>query len=256
MQVVVIRAIKILATQKKLLVIREVRHASPVWPVFWYAIYPIPGEGAHVNAAPYEVQFQEADIESIDFFSFSDECYGGNTMLDAITPANRASLAHDISIWAVNSSTKASDKLPSVILRRLKPVAQPNQEATEQHQEMINPEHSLDSLRLRFPGDRPVAISGGARRGIWFLPPRGSKHAPGSLRVGEIVRYMATDMDPSQNSEEDLERELVTIKLPEPLLKGLNSGMAAHAFDESIGRLVVATQDDELVHILDFSDHV
>jgi len=74
--------------------------------------------------------------------------------------------------------------------------------------------------------------------------------------VGEIVRYLATEMDLVENENETLQKELVSVKLPAPLLKGLNTGMTAYAFDESIGRLVVTTRDDELVHVLDFGDHI
>ena len=256
--------IKILPVQGQLLVIREVRHHAPVWPVFWYEVYDIPPPGSKLPHAIWNVQFQEPDVKSIDFFECSENFFRNDLGIHDSSVNQlrfkRRPPPTDISIWAVNTGTIASDGLNSVILRRLKPSAHMTEESADNSLGTSTFSYNFDPFRVRFPGDRPVAISGGARRGLWFLPPRNKgkdcAYDSSRKRVGEIVRYLATEMDPEQVTSKQLEKEIVKITLPPPLLKELKSGMTAHAFDESIGRLVLSTHDSSLIHILDFSDHM
>jgi hypothetical protein len=259
--------VKILPAQKQLLVIREVRHDFPVWPVFWYEVYNLPTSGTRLAHAMYTVNFQEADIKSIDFFQCSENFFRSDSgMFDGSVNqfTTRGQSPTDISIWAVNTGTTASDGLDSVILRRLKPLTSNTLGGPDESSEIKTFSYCFDPLRVRFPGDRQVAISGGAQRGLWFLPPRDQDREDIDVncdpvqgkQVAEIVRYLPTEMDPDKAPPEQLQKELVTVKLPPPLSNGLSIGMTAHAFDESIGRLVLATHGDSLIHILDFSDHV
>jgi len=117
------------------------------------------------------------------------------------------------------------------------------------------------AVRLTSENDeeQPVEFLGGSNQGIIFydftLAPGAEKIPKGAIRVMDIMRMQHVE---KSNEEENGQHSKVWIKvqLPQSLRASLRTGMVACAFDESIGRLVVATADSDLIHVLDFVDHI
>jgi len=117
------------------------------------------------------------------------------------------------------------------------------------------------AFRLTSDGqeEQPVDFLGGSDQGIIFydfpLEPGAEKIPKGAVRVMDIMRMQHVEKaDDDENAR--LSKAWIKVQLPDSLRASLRTGMVACAFDESIGRLVVATADTDLIHVLDFVDHI
>jgi hypothetical protein len=272
-QAMVTRKLKLLPDQDHIFIIREVIYTT-TRRSFFYELYDIPDPGATVrNSLPWEeladgtpIRMEEADISSIEFFEVSD----GFT-----SPIVSPSAPPDIRVWAVGSALINGLQVPIVSLRNLRPQRQSPVKEGMADDTQRSPAfwYNPHSSRILLPHSQPVVIAGGARRALWFIPvpdgedpalARYGKETCTVRRVSAIVRYaspkhqegVATGVDANPPDPQPSGSATVPLDLPASLANDLGRGMSAHAFDEGIGRLVLATAGSSTIHILDCAGYV
>jgi hypothetical protein len=270
---VIIRKIKLLPAQRHIFVVREVKYDASRRS-FLYQLFTIPPPGSTVkNAIPLGVvgehtllAIEEEDISSVDFFEITDSYYqdcaaghdGSNLSLTGqnLNPP-------DLCVWAVSSGLVHEKDEPIVFCHHLR--AQPR--SLPQEDPAVSFWYEPSSSRTQYRQYRPLAIAGGAKRAVWLLPPSTDlAESSNSItrQVGSIIRYTPGEMSHdhtttdsvSEASELTQAGELMPFRLPSPVVHSLRRGLTAYAFDEATGRLIIASENSCIIHVLDCSGYV
>lgn len=251
--------------------IRELVRApgDAFWPLFLYELYDLPEPGSTVNEARPSGQFHfEHEIKSVDHFEITEDLFWDR--LDefdlTISGHGQPKRPSDIYIWFSASEMKLNEKLPGAALLILTPVITwEDKEETRIKEYRYTFKVNLGDYfsSTVYPNERPVGFLGGAKRMIWIQSPKRNYNVepPNPKQVGEFVRFFPAAVEAGGPDEVPpdhlLKKELKSLKIPTRIMRDLKEdGLGACAFDESIGRLVLATAESPLLHVLDYADHM